>query len=404
MHTMLFESKFVRLGLCLVCSFVAADELPKFRTDKNPDKELTWFVPVKGEFPPAGSAHYIAGELLDVDKHEREFVIRVDRNDTQQRAVWDLPLPLSMLPYGSIDYHGAPAALQDIPLGTHLHVACYVKAKDDDRPPLDWVYGRTSPEADFRQVIRVEDDFSYHARQGQSWRIDAVDLKAKKLTATRLQAGKPIVNAKPMSFDLLESTRVYTGNGFGTLQSLAAQQEVQFNLTWVGLYGPGRIEQIWIDQGARELATLHQMQRHHVHAREHGLAGWVSAVDDAKQIVTVTFFDGVDPKLFEELSEIHPAPLGWPTAGGAKDDLKPKGTLAVARHTLMTYDPTNDRQGGNLLRIGKVPVVPGCSGVQIDVQCGTLLEGYRKSEIVRFYPASWTFVGLPRDETYFGRE
>ena len=34
-----------------------------------------------------------------------------------------------MLPYGSIYYHGAPAALCDIPLGTHLHTWCFLKGE-----------------------------------------------------------------------------------------------------------------------------------------------------------------------------------------------------------------------------------------------------------------------------------
>ena len=35
---------------------IAEDGTPKFRTDNNPDKNLPWFHPVKGKFPPAGSA------------------------------------------------------------------------------------------------------------------------------------------------------------------------------------------------------------------------------------------------------------------------------------------------------------------------------------------------------------
>ena len=37
-------------------------------------------------------------------------------------------------------------------------------------------------------------------------------------------------------------------------------------------------------------------------------AGWVDAVDDEKQIVTITFFGGVDPKLFDELTGINEEP------------------------------------------------------------------------------------------------
>ena len=70
----------------------------------------------------------------------------------------------------------------------------------------------------------------------------------------------------------------------------------------------------------------------------------------------------------------------------------------------MTYDPVNDRKGGNILQIGQVPVQPGSSGVQIKVKCDLLLEGYRPKRIVRFYPAPWKVNALPREEQFSGRE
>lgn len=393
----------VALGACLASA--GAGE-PQFRTDDGVDKKLPWFKLVNGQFPPEGSAHYIQGELIRMDHTERQFVIRVDRNDSQQRSVWDLPLPLDMLPYGSIYYNGAPAALCDIPLGTHLHTWCYLKDEADERPPLAVFHDRISPEAAFRRCIRIDDDFSFHSRQQQVWKIDSVDLEQKKLTATLFQEGKAVED--PKTFDLLGRTRVFKEHGFAALKSLAKGQSVLFNRTWVGLYGPGRILEIYTDEASRQLATDQQMARHQLHIRERGLPAWVDAVDDKKQIVTLTFFDGVDPALFKELTIINPDPLGWPATlfgkGGAKNDLEPKGTIAVARESLMTYDPTNDRKGGNILTISKVPVVRGCSGVQIQLECGMLLEGFRPTKIVRFYPAAWEFVTLPREEGYFGRE
>ncbi|MFT5524756.1 MAG: hypothetical protein ACI9HK_002718 [Pirellulaceae bacterium] len=393
----------VAFGACLAT--VGAVE-PQFRTDDGVDKKLPWFKLVNGQFPPAGSAHYIQGELIRMDHTERQLVIRVDRNDSQQRGVWDLPLPLDMLPYGSVYYNGAPAALCDIPLGTHLHTWCYEKDETDERPPLAVFHDRVSPEVAFRRCIRIQDDFSYHARQQQVWRIDSADLQKKKLAATLLQDGKPVGESK--SFDLLGRTRVFQKHGFGTLESLAKDQLVQFNLTWVGLFGAGRILEIYLDEDSRKLATDQQLARHQLHIRERGLPAWVDAVDDKKQIVTMTFFDGLDPALFEELTNINPEPLGWPATlfgkGGAKDDLAPKGTIAVARESLMTYDPTNDRKGGNILKFSKVPVLPGSSGVQIELECGMLLEGFRPAKIIRFYPASWPFITVPMEESFHGRE
>ena len=379
---------------------------PQYRTDDGTDKKLPWFKLVRGQFPPEGSAHRIQGELIKIDHPERQLVIRVDRNDSQDRGVWDLPLPLDMLPYGSIYYHGAPAALCDIPLGTHLHTWCFLKGEADERLPLAVYHDRISPESAFRRCIRVEDDFSYRMRQKQVWKIDSVNLEKKKLLATLMQDGKPVGESK--SFDLFGRTRVYQERGLGTLESLAKDQLVQFNLTWVGQYGPGRITEIYLDDVSRKLVTNYQMDSHRQHIKERGLPAWVDAVDDKKQLVTFTFFDGVDPTLFNDLTKINPEPLGWPAAlfgkGGAKDDLAPKGTIAVARESLMTYDPTNDRKGGNILKFNKVPVVPGSSGVQIQLECGMLLDGFRPTKIVRYYPASWPFITIPMEESAFGRE
>ncbi len=54
-----------------------------------------------------------------------------------------------MLPYGDLYYHGAPAALQDIPLGTHLHGVFYHNAKDNKSPPRFGPYRRVAADAAF---------------------------------------------------------------------------------------------------------------------------------------------------------------------------------------------------------------------------------------------------------------
>jgi len=353
----------VLVGLLLSTAVLHAQEKPRFRTDadgpvrgsekrrnpkdQRPSDKPDWFPLVDGQFPPEGSAHAVSGELIAVDHLERRFQIRVDRNDSQDRGLWDLPLPATMLPYGAIWYQGAPAALQDIPLGTHLHGLFYLAPPDEKSPALDTSYHRKTPEWDFRRCFRIEDDYSFHARQKQLWRIDSVDLAAKKLHATLQDDGKPVGQAK--SFDLLTSTRVMVGNGFGDLPSLKPGETVLFNLTWVTLYGPGRLTDVWVDEAARALVTAHQLR---------GLPGWVSAVDDAKETVTITFFGGVDPTLFEELKGINPEPQGWPFSGPEDDPNAPKGGIAVARESLLTYDPLNDRKGGNILHIGTVPSEP----------------------------------------------
>lgn len=403
---------FCRFFLSVACLFAGqsplffpelrADDAPKFRTDDSADQSLPWFSLVDGQFPPPDSAHAISGELIKVDHLERRFQIRVDRDDSQQAGFLDLPLDGVLLPYASIDYHGAPAALQDVPLGTHLHGLFYLKAADDKAAPPAGAHGRVTREAAFTRCFTLEDDFSHCTRRKEAWKIDAIDLAKRKLTATLQRDGKTVGAAK--SFDLLGSTRVLEGTGFGKLESLQAGQTVQLNLTWATLYGPGRVTEIWIDEASRELAAAQQRARHHDHVRDRGLPGWIEAVDDEAQVVTITFFGSVDPKLFDELTGINEEPHGWPFSRPEDNPKAPKGGIAVARECLMTYDPVNDRKGGNILAIEKIATQPGSSGVQIKVKCCILLEGFRPGRIVRFYPATWKVDALPREEQFHGLE
>jgi hypothetical protein len=375
-----------------------------FRTDadgpinkkvERDGKPLEWFNLVEGQFPVEGSAHAISGELIQVDHLARAFHLRVDRNDSQDRGVWDLPLPAVMLPYGSIWYHGAPAALQDIPLGTHLHGQFFVRDAQKPAPVLETWYRRKTPEFDFGRCFRLEDDFSLQTRQKQLWKIESVDLTTMKLTAL-------LPGEKAKTFDLLTSTRVFEKNAIANLKAIQAGQNVFFNLTWATLYGPGRITDLWLDETARALATAQQLERHRNHVRERGLPGWVTAVDDEQQLVTITFFGNVDPKLFDELT--LKAPNAPPPKDGSPPPAEPVGSLAVARESLMTYDPVNDRKRGSILEVKKLPAEPGSSGIQITLKMDLMLEGYRPHRIVRFYPPTWKVNALPREEEFFGKE
>ncbi len=99
------------LALFLIASVTTADDEP--------------FRPEAGKFPPVEKAHSYRGELVFVDHANRRGSIRVAgtgkfyRND---------PQPFAMLPYGVIRYHGAPADLRDIPLGTVMHVRAFLPA------------------------------------------------------------------------------------------------------------------------------------------------------------------------------------------------------------------------------------------------------------------------------------
>src|SRR4029078_308374 len=143
---------------CLAAALLQAQDKPRFRTDadgpvkgeekrknpkdRQPSDKPDWFQLVEGEFPPEGSAHGVSGELIALDHLERRFQIRVDRNDSQDRALWDLPLPATMLPHAARCHQAPPAALQDVPLGTHLHGLFYLAPPDEKMPQVDTAHHR----------------------------------------------------------------------------------------------------------------------------------------------------------------------------------------------------------------------------------------------------------------------
>lgn len=362
---------------------VLADEPAAFRTDSDSDDSKPWFQLLEGQFPPAGSAHAFAGELYHQDHIERTFIVRADRTDAQNRSHFDLPVAAEMLPYGAIWYHGAPAALRDIPIGTHLHGLYYRYDETKEFQPLEIFNNRRSIEAEFTRCLLLEDDFSHSLRNNQLWRIDSVNLEEMKLITTQLTDGKPADSTT--TFDLQQGTQVCQGRSIAELSALQPGQQVLLNLTWATLYGPGRVVQIWLDEPSRQLARQHQLDRHRDFIRQRGFPGKVVAVDNQQRIVTVTLFDIVDRDLYSELS-------AGDTAG-----------IAVARDTLAMFDPVNDRKSGPILAVSEVPQQPGSSGIQVQIQPSLLLEGYRPGRIVRIFPSAWKVVALPREEEFFGR-
>ena len=359
-------------GLILV-AFAAE---PPFRTDGGDDK-LPWFQLKPAEFPPPGSSHAVSGELIALDPINRTGLLRPDRDDTQRRGDWDTPRPFVLLPYGSIVYRGAPAELRDIPLGTHLHGQFYA-----DPIPAPAKKGAPPIPATFTRVIRLEDDFSFHLRQGRSWRVDAIDPVVGTLTLTGMaKDGK--ADPKPVAFRVGPTTRVWKGRGFATLADVAVGQMVQVNLTICTLKGPGRATDLWLDEESRSLAMAHQLEIHRLFQREHGLAGWIANVDNKKGIVEVVLFNGFDPKLLDAFAPETPV------------------AAAVAEDSLRTWDQINDVKRGPLIALDRGPVAPGNSGVRVRFRPSNLLEGYRPGRVVRLFAGEWKVDDLPREERLY---
>jgi len=372
----------VFIGGCLLFVYgpVRAEE-GKFRTDGG-DESLPWFQLEDGKFPPPGSAHAIDGELIALDHINRTGLIRPDRNDSQRRPEWDLARPFEMLPYGTFSYHGAPAELRDIPIGTHLHGLFYAEPQTaaSKAPPKPAV---------FKRCLLLEDDFSYRTRRSELLQIESlvVDMTTTAVTGIAVvpvdAASKKATESKPVGYQVNAATRIWKGNGFGTLADLAAGQHVLVNLTVCTLKGPGRCTDVWLDAESRSAATARQLEVHRHYMREHGLAGWVDHVDNEKGIVTATLFGGIDPQLRETFV------------------LGESITAAVAEANLRTYDQINDRKSGPLVELRNAPSAVGSSDFRIRFKPSELLEGFRPQRVIRVWSARWKVDDLPREEKLY---
>jgi len=357
----------VKLGLvCLLLASAAA----AFAQEKPAPASRYEIKP--GEFPPEGSSHYLAGELVGLDHINRTGTLRPDRRTDQRTDDYDRPMPFSLLPYGSMRYHGAPAELRDIPIGTHLHGEWYWDPKA----------GKDSKGA-FTQALRLEDDFSLHERQQRSWRIDAVALDKGTLTVTGLTGVDNKPDEKPTIYKVTPATRVWKGSGFGKLEDLAAGQSVLINITVATLKGPGRCTDVWLDTESRQHATARQLEVHRLHQKSRGLAGWIDAVNDAENTVTVTLFGGFDPALL--------------------DDMKKGGSVhtAVAEASLRSYDQINDALTAAVVDVKTVPAPPGSSGVQLVFEPEIMLEGFRARRFIRLIAQRWRIDDLPYEERLY---
>jgi hypothetical protein len=347
------------MRLLLAAALLLADDPP------------TWTQAKPGEFPAAGTAREISGELIGVDHVDRKGTLRVDRNDSQRTDDYDAALPFTQLPYARTMMHGSYAELRDVPIGTHLHGLFFVQdAPAKNQKPV------------FNRVLQLEDDFSHFTRLKKSWRVDTVEADKGKLVVTGV-AEDGAVDAKPTTFQIGPWTRVWKGKGSGELKDLAAGQKILANLTVCTLKGPGRCTDLWLDDESRAAARSRQYEVHKLFQREHGLGCWVESVDNQAGTVTVTLFDAADPSLLKEIR------------------VKETVAAAVSEESLRTYDQNNDVRRGPVLEVKAVPPLPGSSGVQITFKPNPLLEGYRPKRYLRIFAGGWRIDDLPREERLY---
>jgi hypothetical protein len=404
------KDKFLVLcSLLMAVVAFAANEAPGTK-NKEPAAEI--YRPVAGKFPELEKAHTYRGELLFVDHVNRRGSLRVlgvgvfRRND---------PHPFAMLPYGMIRYHGAPADLRDIPLGTIMHVTAYlppdpklssvpvlpVDSKDRDANHYRGI-GVFPAE---NHVLLLEDEPSYRQRMGMSWKFKQADLqKAPGIVIATLEP-KPGVDADAADQKLTidHATRVWRGRELLSIADLIAEgkksldgQSLQLGLTWKpcpdGIFLRLHISDIWLDDAALQRAAQNQSETHKAFIRSRWMPAHVDKVEYGKfgrAKVTVTLFGGMDPELYADFKKD-----GQALINAAENTLK---------HAGGHYGPAHMASKGPISDVSKLPGNPpmGSSGVQVTMETDLIIEGIRPGKVVRIRAAIWPPVDLPREE-YLG--
>lgn len=363
-------------------------------------------VPPLGQFPPAGVGVYLAGELVSVDHVNRRGAIRLVGDNNDDRYHWAPSHRFAMLPYGMLRYHGAPAELRDIPIGTVLHGYFVLPPEGDTSvPPPDRNAEKYVPKQ--THALLLEDDVSFYQRQGQAWKVISIEPDKGKLKVAPVTV-EPDANAARIIrrdmlaagsekdglqgeqlFEIDASTRVFQGKQFAELKDIVADQIVQLNLTWAPDWKNGQfhVSDVWLDAESRAVAAEMQRRIHVHHQRTRWLAGWIDHVEHLERgqgIVTVTLFAGADPSLYD-------AAKAQAKSGGA--------SIAAAEPTLRTWWQEHDSKNGPVLDYKELPNPPlGSSGLQLRVRLYELLDGYRPGRIVRVRPNSFPNVKLPPEE------
>jgi hypothetical protein len=372
------------------------------------------FRPVAGTFPSLEEALSYRGELVFVDHANRRGSIRVAGEGTYFR---NAPHPFAMLPYGIVRYHGAPADLRDIPLGTVLHVRAFLPPDPqtsavpvlpvDSRKRNSGYSGAGVYPAE-NHVLLLEDEPSYCLREGKYWRLKEVDIKdnAGVIIASRESqaAGDGKATEETMTFDA--ATRIWRGRERLGVEDLVVDglwpvsgrkaldgQAVQMGITWKptpsGVFTRFHISDIWLDETAMQRAAHTQAETHKAFIRSRWMPAWIDDVEYGRfgrATVTATLFGGMDESLYADFKKDVSAMMN--------------GVESTLKHAGGNYGPAHMASRGVILEVaetdGEIPL--GSSGIQIRFETDLIIEGIRPGRVVRVCPANWPQVNLPREE------
>jgi hypothetical protein len=383
--------------LFLVALLVAASPLVHAADQIDPR------IALDSAFPAAKTGTRFAGELILVEHVNRRGILRLDRDGTINNYFWDLPHHFQMLPYADITYHGAHAELADIPLGTHLHGIFYLGPEGDVKaqpPETGYLASRmAAPDlrsvvSQYSRVLRFEDDFSYHQRRGEGWKLAAFGADKATVTVERVKLtdGSAVKSADDgikatLVLRLDRGARIWKGREIAALEDLALGQIVELNLTWATLLGStkedGLCREIWIDAPSREVATEQQRQIHIAYMKRSGLPAIILKTESipgegARGYVTFAFPAGIDPELIDAFQ--------------TKTVLK----IWAAEPSLRGWDGPAPGTVNQVTRIENPP--PGHSGVEVRMHLYEMLEGFRAGRTIRLVVHAWNPPPRPREE------
>jgi hypothetical protein len=373
------------------------------------------FRPEAGKFPPLEKAVSYRGELVFVDHANRRGSLRVQGTGAFRR---NSPHPFAMLPYGIVRYHGAPADLKDIPLGTVLYARAFLPPDPKiSAVPVLPVGNKTKIAGDGsvgvapaeNHVLLLEDEPSHCQRDGLVWKLKEVDVKDTEgmivASCEPKAGGDGKASEENLTFDA--ATRIWRGRECLEISDLIAEgswpasgkkslggQAVLLGITWKptpgGVFTRFHVSDIWLDDAAMQRAAHIQTETHKAFIRSRWMPAWVDAVEYGKfgrATVTATLFGGMDPSLYAGFKKGIPALMN-----GAENTLK---------HTEGgTAGPAQMAARGNILDVTKMPgeAPLGSSGIQIRFETDLITEGLRPTRIVLIRPADWPDVHTPREE------
>jgi hypothetical protein len=364
-------------------------------------------TPPWGTFPKPGAGIELAGELVVVDHVNRRFGLRLDGDFNKYRYFADAKLKATLLPYGEVWYHGAPADLADIPLGTRLQGRFLLPPKDAPPRQLPSDQEKAFPPPLHDRALVVEDGFSHERRRGRAFRIDKLEIKPDDISYGDLKAaiergtivltqvkasGQPLDGPpdtpKDAAYTVDFSTRVWKDGRPGTLADLAVGQVVQANLGWAPEWGNRQFHclDIWIDEASCQVAIEQQRRLQLRRMRHYRLPAWIEKVEyepDGSGLLTLTYFAGMDRQLYDEIQTQDPYRRLY---------------RADPRMRIIGGSQGDNGAGSHVLKVHVDPAPPpGSSGITQEVRVGggTHEEGLRPGRFIRVSHRSWPGGILP---------